>query len=326
MEISYKYAIRPIKSEKDKDLHKLFAIYEKTTPPSIKTNSNDFIFWLNHKPDKFDFFLFALYLNDELIGMAMASHVDNLLIFDYIALKEEFENTFALYFSYIDLIDNYITEIYSNIEYRIMEISANSKGLDKESVRFKKIFCLNGYGTVNFPYQTLPLGDKSGTSFDTHLYIKSNEIMLNIHKNVYLEMIHSIYFNYYCAWYNGILTREQYRKYFNLANSELNKLEETLKEVEALPVKVPICYYAENKAGIWNTSIIPSPCIKYSGKTWNNIGRNCLSIIISVMIAIVALLLLKVFCLDTESFLILIPILLGSLSNSLLLKNNKANF
>jgi len=270
MEVSYTFAIKPIIDCDEHDASQALAIYDNRTPVEIKTNRRDFSYHLANKSNEFDMYLFSLHYNDKVIGMAMATHVDNLLIFDYLALEEQYEGVNSLYFSYIDLITKYIKEKaiekQKSIDYYITEINANKNGTDKETKRFTRVFCLYGYGAITFLYQTLPLGEAKGTTFDTYLYIKTNQKISFIDKEVYLSIIRSIYMNYYCAWYRGILDNTPYEQYVDNANRLYNDIKDKLENEKNLPVVMPTCQYTDCSEGFFHSAQVLVPKITESRK------------------------------------------------------------
>ncbi len=314
MDISYKFSICPITDLSSQQAIEAISIYSRTTPPVVRTSTNDFLYRLQNKSRKFTFYLFSLLLNGEVIGMAMATYVNKLLIFDYIAIDEKYEDINSLYFSYIDLISKYISRNSPVIDFYITEISANENGVDRTSVRFKQLFCLNGYGAVMFPYKTLPLGTATGTSFDTWLYIKTNDKLENLDTETYLEIINAIYLNYYCAWYDGILSTNDYDNYLKDAVSKLDTLKNKLQGKKSIPVKMPTCQYAECGIAMPRIASIPEPQIRKRQSIIRKMALWVGVILASVIVAALTSGLIKLLTVDSSTFASLLSTILASIT------------
>lgn len=235
--LEHKFAIKRVNKSSDLDFQQGLGIYNATTPNDIKTSTNEISKWLNEnkETDTFELLLFTLYCNDNVIGLAMLSYIPKfrLVIYDYIALKDEYRVNAAI-FSYINLIQEYMCTNNYDVSYYIVEISNKNEGksIDKESRLFKKLICLEGFGRVKAKYQTLPLGlDNYESSFDAFLYIKSNDSIKTISKKTYIDIVHAIYFEYYLAWYASIFTSDQLKIFKEQkVDYTFNMLQELLTE------------------------------------------------------------------------------------------------
>lgn len=210
-QLENKFSIRRIKKSTDEEYFKALYVYNDTTPADIKTNTNEITSWLNKIDDgtSFELLLFALYLDDSIIGMAMLCYVkrQRIIIYDYIALIEKYRvNT--VFFPFINLLQNYISSHGFDVAYYVVEISNknNGKSIDKESILFKKLICLEGFGMIRAKYYTLPLGlNNYESSFEAFIYIKSNDDLSQISKETFLSIVHAIYYEYYLTWYSALL-------------------------------------------------------------------------------------------------------------------------
>lgn len=210
-----RFAIKRIRKASDEEYLKALAIYNSTTPNDIKTNTNEISMWLgrNDVDNSFELLLFTLYLDNDIIGLAMLSYIPKhkVVIYDYIALKDQYRVN-AVLFAYISLIQNYASLNDYDVAYYVVEISNKNDGksVDKESRLFKKLICLEGFGRVKAKYQTIPLGlEHYESSFDAFLYIKANDTLEIISKETFIGIIHAIYYEYYLSWYTPILTPEE---------------------------------------------------------------------------------------------------------------------
>jgi hypothetical protein len=242
--LEHRFAIKRACKPTDEEYLKALSIYNATTPNDIKTKTNEISMWLgkNNSANTFELFLFTLYLDNDIIGFAMLSYIPKcrVVVYDYIALKEQYRVNTVL-FSYISLIQNYLSLNKYDVAFYVVEISNkhDGKGVDKESRLFRKLICLEGYGRIKAKYQTVPLGlEHYESSFDAYLYIKSSDTLEIISKETFMSIIHAIYYDYYLSWYTPILNHEELRVYkeekIDLAYSSLKmKLSEEIQfEIE----------------------------------------------------------------------------------------------
>jgi hypothetical protein len=207
-QFEHKFGIRRILKETDNSYHQAIRIYNETTPIEIKTNTNEIVHWLK-KEGLFKTMVFALYLDEEVIGFSMIGYVvaKKIVIIDYLALKQQYRINSA-FFSYIGLLQDYLRESDIEVSYYITEISNKGEGknIDKESKLFKKLICLEGFGRINSIYHTPPLGLTNYESeFESFLYIKTSDNIKQVSKETYLDIIRAIYYDYYYEWYKDFL-------------------------------------------------------------------------------------------------------------------------
>lgn len=241
-----KFSLKRITDSNDKDYSTAISIYLDTTPPDIKTNSNEIVYWIEKKDttNQFELLVFALYFNDSIIGFAMVCYIPKYktMIYDYIALKNEYRIN-AVFFVYMNLIQAYVSSNEYDISYYIVEISNKNNGLsiDRESKFFKKLICLEGFGVINAKYMTLPLGLESyESSFEAQIYIKSNDNLNKIAKNTFLDIVQAIYYEYYLPWYTPFIVAEleSYKKEIDKCYQHIEK--QTSQEI-TFDINYPEC-------------------------------------------------------------------------------------
>jgi hypothetical protein len=240
--LEHNFAVKRVHKASDEEYLEALAIYNITTPNDIKTKSNEISMWLsrNGSDNSFELFIFILYKDSEITGLAMLSYIysTRIVIYDYIALKDQYRVN-AVLFAYASLIQNYMNLKMYDISYYIVEISNKNDGksVDKESRLFKKLICLEGFGRIKAKYQTLSLGlDHYESSFNAYIYIKANDTLEVIAKDTFLGIVHSIYYDYYLSWYTPILIeeiklfKEKVDRHYNLQKAEIS--EEVELEIE----------------------------------------------------------------------------------------------
>lgn len=243
--ISNEFIIKRVNKTSDEDYIKALKIYNDTTPYEIKTNSNEITYWIqksreNNNP--FEVIAFVLYFNDKVIGLSMTTYIKNskIVIDEYLATYDQFRvNTvFLIYFS---LIQNYYSTNNFNVSYYVTEISnkEDGKAINKESRISIKILCLEDFGKIDAPYYVLPLGlDNYESSFQAFLYIKSNDNMPLMNNVTYLNIVHSIYYDYFYNWYMPLMTPENLDVYKNQIDIFYDKIQNNLLKNKTSNVKI----------------------------------------------------------------------------------------
>lgn len=219
--LEHQFAIKRVTKSSNEDYILALKIYNETTPPDIKTNTNELTYWLDRKRADlpFEIMLFVLYFNNKIVGLAMLTYLkkQKTIIFEYLALQLSFRLN-AVFFTYISLLQNYISDYGIDVSYYITEINNRNQGenIDKESKLFKRLFCLENYGKINALYYALPLGLYNHESyFEALLYIKTNDNLSQISKETYVDIVKTIYFDYYLVWYQPFMDEEEYMQYKN---------------------------------------------------------------------------------------------------------------
>lgn len=251
-----KFSIKRVTKTSDTEYVKALYIYNETTPNDIRTSTNEITFWLNKNKDKnpFELLVFILYLDDSIVGLAMLSYIQSqrIVVYDYLALIEKYRvNT--VFFPFINLLQNYISSNGYDVAYYVVEISNknNGKSIDKESILFKKLICLEGFGMVHAVYYTLPLGvNNHESSFEAFIYLKSNDEINQISKETFLSIVKSIYYEYYLTWYSPLLVSDdlvQYKQKIDICYNTVIKQTSNTLNFEITHIECPILEDVKNE-------------------------------------------------------------------------------
>lgn len=262
--IRNEYILQRINSTQDKLYIEALKIYNKNTPPDIKTNTNEITHWVqqNDVNVHFEVIPFALLIDNQVVGFLMVSYLKKnmTIIIEYIALLDQYRVN-VVFFSFMNLMKNYFSTEGYDIRYYIVEISNKNDGksIDKESLFFMKFLCLEGYGKLDTIYKTLPLGiNDCESSFSAFLYIKSNDSLTTISKSTYLSLVHEIYFNYFQNWYKTTMTNSDFEIYKKIVSNQYFELEKNLAKEEYIDITYSSCLISESSLD-FNTHIaIPS--------------------------------------------------------------------
>lgn len=168
----------------------------------------------------------------------------------------------TVFFSYINLLENYLNVNQYDIAFIVNEISnrRNGRDIDKESQLFSKVLCIEGYGKINAPYITPPLGTGNHESnFDAFLFAKSAGDISAIEKQTYVDIIKAIYFDYFLVWYSAILLPSDLSEYNTLLQMSFDKLSTQLSSFTSIPIAHSECPILNaNRQNINTTGLPPA--------------------------------------------------------------------
>lgn len=239
------FSIKIINNPLDKEYIKSIAVYNRTTPVCIKTDSNEIAYWINNKNDKFQIYVFSLFIKNINVGFAMTTFLkkEKILIIDYLALDAEYKNN-TVFLSFFTLIQLFFHERKMDINYFMVEISNKNNGIDvdKESQMFLKFLCLEDFFRVNHEYNSLPLGTNNPEScFSAYLYLKSIDSQHAISRNTFINLISSLYNDYYLEWYKPFFSSQEIIDYQNHITQYLNNLKDSIPQEATINLDFSCC-------------------------------------------------------------------------------------
>lgn len=218
-DFGHEFSIRRIHKITDEEYIEALRIYNETIPFEIRTETNEINFWLskNKENNYFEIYMFVLYLDGKLIGLSMTTYLKKtkIVVDEYLAVLDQYRiNT--IFLVYLSLIQSYYKENNIDYSYYVTEISNKDSGesINWESQISLKVLCTEEFGKINAPYYTLPLGlDNYESNFEAILYIKTNDAIKSISKETYLQIVRSIYYDYFLIWYEKFMTAEELIQY-----------------------------------------------------------------------------------------------------------------
>ncbi|MGP1568676.1 MAG: hypothetical protein ACTTHM_08145 [Peptoanaerobacter stomatis] len=230
------YSIESVKKGDDTNFLKALKIYDNITPVDIKTEPQDIIYWIENKVDNFKMYIFNLYCDKELIGLAMTTYLPKVktLILEYIALENNYRKN-VVYLSYLNLIGKFFKESKYSINYWLTDINNknNGKETDSESKILTILLDIEGYKKIDALFLTPELGITDIPGFEAYFMIKSTDDISSLAKNSYQSIIDNIYFDYYLEWYKGVIpTQEEFSKYKQSLNDSYNKLKKHIIQIK----------------------------------------------------------------------------------------------
>mgnify|MGYP001036622888 CR=1 FL=1 len=239
------FSVKRIINTQDKDYIKSLSVYNRSTPVCIKTNSNEITYWIDNKNDKFQSYVFSLFIKNINVGFAMTSFLKRkkILIIDYLALDEKYKNN-TVFLSFFTLIQLYFNEFKLDINYIMVEISNKNNGtdIDKESQLFLKFLCLEDFYKINYEYTSLPLGiNNTESCFNAFLYIKSADKQHSINKETFLSFVDCLYTDYYLEWYKPFFDLEKITAYQNNISECIHNLEDSIPDNSFITLDFSCC-------------------------------------------------------------------------------------
>ena len=242
-----RYVIKHIEKSTDEGYQEALTIYNEETPLTIYTNSNEITKWLDNPKDAspFEMMIYALYLDNKVIGFAQVTYLvdKNVAILDYITLTKAYRVNSA-FLVFLSLIQYHLSMSGRSISFYIAEISNKDGGanIDRESAFYKRIICLENFGYVNSKYYNIPLGlANHEDSFESLMYIKTNDNVKCISKDTFLEIVSSICYDYYLNWYSKFLTDDELIKYKERLDKCYNSIKQATNASLKLEIVYPLC-------------------------------------------------------------------------------------
>lgn len=269
-ELDYKFSIRRFDKSSDSDYAAALKIYNETTPYEIKTNTNEITYWLDRKDstDPFEPMFFGLYYSEKFAGFAMMTYIraQRIVILEYVALEAQYRvNT--VFFTYINLLESYLHINQYDVAFILNEVSnrRNGSDIDKESQIFSKLLCIEGFGKVDAPYVTPPLGiNNFESSFDAFLFAKSSGDVHALERQTYLDIVKAIYYDYFLVWYEHVLPTTQAQAYNETLNKSFEDISRKLSTNGTVPVLYVECPILLNNAYTVKTTGLPPAMPKKS--------------------------------------------------------------
>lgn len=242
-----KFVLKPITKSSDEDYIKALQIYMEETPKEIRTNSNEITHWLDKKSAdiSFEMMVFVLYLDNNLIGFSQITYIKSqqIVILDYTSLKPPYRVN-SVFLVFLSMIQNYLIASGKQITYYIAEIGNKDEGanIDRESVFYKRVICLENYGKVMNKYYNLPLGiDNFESEFESLMYIKTNDNIAYINKETFFAIVHAICYEYYYVWYSDFLNDDELKLYKEKLDKCFYDIKKQSSESSHINIEYPQC-------------------------------------------------------------------------------------
>lgn len=264
-----KFSIKRIKKSTDNDYIRSLSIYNDTTPYEIKTPTNEITYWLNNQSlnSPFEIYIFSVFINDINIGFLMLSYIKytKVMIYEYLAVLEHYR-VYTVFLTFENLFRNYFREKNIEISYYLTEISFKNDGksIDRESLIFEKMLCVEEYGKIKALYYNLPIGlNNHESDFKAYMYVRDVNNSNSLDPSTYLDIVHSIYYDYCVSWYHAILSSQDIKIYKEQVDSYYKKISNDIYKKKTITIERNNCSIFDDAANILHSEL---PIVKKSRK------------------------------------------------------------
>lgn len=216
------YSLKIFQNSTDDKFLNALDVYIGTVPRNEKTNTNEIIWCLDNACQfkKFTLYFLGLELNNRIIGYAEVAFLKKTryVTLDYLAIDKKYR-THSAFYTFLLLIVEYFASIKLDYDFIGIELLTN----DDASVFQKNLseFEIEGFRVVNTTYiQPCLEPNNYDSQHDAILLIyQRNTSDKKISRNTYLDIVHSIYFDYYFEWDSHFLKNNEEK------NKNYNKLQ-----------------------------------------------------------------------------------------------------
>ena len=259
--VTCKFSMKRVQKTTDNDYIKSLSIYNDTTPYEIRTPTNEITYWLNNqnKNTPFEIFAFSLFINDINIGFLMLSYLKQtkVMMYEYLAVLENFR-LHTVFMAFENLFRNYFRENNIEISYYLTEISFknNGKSIDRESKAFEKMLCIEDYGKIKMLYYNPPIGlDNHESEFQSYLYARDINNSNSIEFKTFLDIVHSIYFDYTLNWYAAIMSQQDLDIYSKQVQNLYKRISDNINTPKTILIERNTCSFFDSDAGVLHNEL-----------------------------------------------------------------------
>ena len=115
------------------------------------------------------------------------------------------------------------------------------------------MLCIEDYGKIDMVYYALPLGlNNHESDFRAYLYARDVNNSNRMGTETFLDIVHSIYFDYWIHWYEKIMTAEDIKIYREQVQSYYKKINDSAQKKNIITIKHSNCLILD-KMQIYHT-------------------------------------------------------------------------
>jgi len=204
-EIRTEYTLSRINGP-SKLLDEALRVYVKYTAPSIRTASNEIVYWAEryNKTFKDELMIFAFHRNKKVIGFVQLVYFreEKLIVIDYAAIAEDYrgQNTF---FELVDQVRRYIERLELEINFVVTEVGYFDVGEEPthDSRKLIRLLKFTGFSIAKARYYQPLLDNKHHESYmRAALMFLRSESTKHIKKETYINILSTIYYKHYIRW------------------------------------------------------------------------------------------------------------------------------
>lgn len=224
------YSLKVFQNSADDKFMDALDVYVRTVPRNEKTNTNEIIWCMDNSKnfEKFTLFFLGLELNNKIIGYAEIAFIKRTryITIDYLSIDEKYK-THSAFYTFLLLIVEYFSNIKLDYDFIGIELLTDDNGVIlKEELSELE---LEGFRVVNTLYiqPCLELNNYDSQHEALLLVYQRNTMNKKMSKNTYLDIIYSIYFDYYFEWDKHFFANEED------SNKSYNKLKQSYEKIRS---------------------------------------------------------------------------------------------
>jgi hypothetical protein len=235
------YRLKRFLTSKDPDFASALLIYVRYTPPSIRSDSREIAYWLDHFANSFGdyLYIFGFYRNKQLVAYAHATYFpkEYLYFIDYVTIDERYRGGENVFFELVAHMRQYLENAHPDYRYGVTEVM-NEPGQDHPSPAKKiliRLLKIIGFRVIHAPYfqPRLMLNDSESELLGS-LLIYSPSALDRIRSETYLSILRTLYYEHYLRWQSiEPSTKKIYKKHLDALYS---KIEANIRDKTTLVV------------------------------------------------------------------------------------------
>lgn len=213
-------------------------LYARAFPPSLKTNTNEITYWLDHYSQFPDdrFLVFGFYANQKLVGYAQLAYFSSecLLVVDYLVVDEKHRRD-NVFFEFLEHLRVAVDAAGLQVDYVVAEIALDGAE-DSASIKAPYLIRLLrfiGFGIARAAYFQPQLGAENYESkVRAALAISTtgDAPLKHLRKETYLRIVETIFYKHYLRWYE--IYSNQHPEYRKHLDSVFRVIRESLAKQE----------------------------------------------------------------------------------------------
>lgn len=213
------YRLLRFTSPDDRGYAEALRVYLRNIPPTLRTDSNEIGYWLQHFADDCDdrFYVFGFLIDGASVGFAEVAYFARweTFVVDYLIIdpRHRGNNTF---YEFIAQLTANLEQEHPEYRYVLAEVSRMADGKsNEENEVVVRLLKMQGFKVVQAPYIQPRLGIKHAEAeMRADLLILCREDISSLRRELYLDIVRMLYFDYYDRWYS-IRTGEadEYHRY-----------------------------------------------------------------------------------------------------------------
>lgn len=233
------YELRRFEDATAPDFMAALQLYRQYTPASVRTSTNEIVYWLSNyeKQGGDELFLFGFFLNDDLVGYAQLVLFTqaNFLIIDYLVIDER-RRSLNVFFEFFEHIKAYLLDHGYEPRFAVAEVAHYSmeEAIQGEAKMMARLLKFAGFRAVKAPYYQPMLGTSNYESkMRATLLMFSIDPLQTLRRETYLQIVRSVYYDHYLRWYSMYdQLRPLYRQHIDELWKEIEQWAESQETVD----------------------------------------------------------------------------------------------